>query len=85
MMWPSVAWHHSRMPCGGDVVQCPGGGTAEVTVKSVAASLLVGYGGSGQPRTLCPGPPPPFYGAVRRGPPTMEQLGAPDQGADPRA
>ena len=26
-----------------------------------------------------------FYGAVRRGPPTMERLGAPDQGVDLRA
>ena len=29
--------------------------------------------------------PPPIYGAVRRGPPTILGLGAPDQGADPMA
>ena len=34
-------------------------------------------GGSGEPRALCPSPHLPFYGAMRRGPPTMERLDAP--------
>jgi len=66
---------------------------AELSVASHAPSLdrlgfrdcWRGVGGSGEPRALCPGPHLSFYGAVRRGPPIMERLGAPDQGADPRA
>ena len=42
-------------------------------------------GSSGEPRALCPGTYLPFMVLCDRGPPTMERLGAPDQGADPRA
>ena len=72
---------------------------AEVTVKSVAASrrwqhrLLIGqrqgFFVEGLQRLrstswLEPQPPPSFMVLCDGGPPTMERLGAPDQGADPR-
>jgi hypothetical protein len=44
-----------------------------------------GGGSDSQPRTLCPGPPPPIYGAVQRGPTSHLWAGHPRSGRRSRA
>jgi hypothetical protein len=52
----------------------------------VIGNRVVGgeIGGSGEPRTECPGPHLSFIYAVRWGPPAIDGMGAPDQGASSR-
>jgi len=64
-----------------------GGGTSRRWQRPLSRSARVRSvggvsGGAGEPRALCPGPHLSFYDAVRRGPPTMERLGTPDQDWD---
>jgi hypothetical protein len=66
-----------------------GGGASR---RWLRPSLMIGIrvvggetGGSGEPRTECPDPHLSFICAVRRGPPVMDGLGAPDQGASSRS
>jgi hypothetical protein len=65
-----------------------GGGASR---RWLCPSLVIGIrvvgretGGSGEPRTECPGPHLSFICAVRWGPPAMDGLGVPNQGASSR-
>jgi hypothetical protein len=52
--------------------------------SGLGLGMLVGNWLRGEPRYSSPGPPPPIYTAVRRGPTNHIGLGAPDQGARTR-
>ena len=75
------------MATGGEetVVQCSGGAEG---FPSLAAPLLRsglgfrwGVAAHGEPRTESRRPPPVFIAQCDRGPPAIDGLGAPDQGA----